>query len=187
MRSSSSVETHLGQELAARHVHVTGKDGKSYLVRPIQLSDAASLMRGYDAMSEQAKWYRMLNAMPHLSLERARAFCSPDPAKELCTIVEGQGLLEGEILGGARICGEPEGRSAEFSVSLRPEAQGLGLARRTLQLALQEAREMGYERVWGTVAASNCSMLALARRIGFTIHIDPDDVTLKRAEFSLTA
>ena len=35
---------------------IIGKDGNTYHVRPIQASDAASLMRGYDAMSDKGKW-----------------------------------------------------------------------------------------------------------------------------------
>lgn len=185
MPHKASTETHLGRELAARHVTIEGKDGEMYLLRPIAVSDADSLMRGYDAMSAQAKWFRMLGALPHLSRQAALKFCTPDPQSEFCTVVEGRGALRGEILGGARIAGEPDGRTAEFSVSLRPEAQGLGLAHRALQMALQEAREMGYERVWGLIAHNNSPMLALARRIGFSLSPDTDDITLMRAEILL--
>jgi acetyltransferase len=185
MRHHPSTETPLGRELAARHVHVEGKDGESYVLRPIAPSDAQSLIRGYDAMTAEAKWFRMLNVLPHLSPETASRFCTPDPQREFCIVVEGRGPLNGEILGGARIAGEPDDKSAEFSVSLRPEAQGLGLARKALEMALEEAREMGYERVWGLIAHHNAPMLALARRIGFALAHDPDDITLMRAEIKI--
>lgn len=122
------------RELDLKHVTVTGKDGHAYLLRPIQPGDAPSLMRGYDAMSDQAKWFRMLHTLPHLTEEMARRFCSPDHDRDLCIVIIGHGTLDGEILGGARIVGELNGQSAEFSVSLRPEAQGLGLARAALQM-----------------------------------------------------
>lgn len=185
MRHKTSAETPLGQELAARHVTVEAKDGEAYLLRPIAPADADSLIRGYDAMSAEAKWFRMLNVLPHLSQQAALKFCTPDPRKEFCIVVEGRGTLEGEILGGARIAGEPDERNAEFSVSLRPEAQGLGLARKALEMALEEAREMGFERVWGLIAHHNTPMLTLARRIGFDLKHDPDDLTLMRAEVVL--
>jgi acetyltransferase len=186
MRHVASTETALGRELAARHLVVKGKNGEDYVVRPIAASDAASLIRGYDAMSAEAKWYRMLNIVPHLSIEAANKFCTPDPASELCIVVEGRGALTGEILGGARIAGEPDQRHAEFSVSLRPEAQGLGLAHHALAMALDEARQMGYEIVWGVIARSNSAMLGLARRLGFRVATDPDDLSLMRAEITLT-
>ena len=82
---------------------VTGKDGQRYILRPIRPTDAESLMRGYDAMSDRAKWFRMLHAQPHLSPEQAARFCDPDPARAICLVLEGHGRLKGEIMGGARI------------------------------------------------------------------------------------
>ena len=114
-----------------------------------------------------------------------RRYCAPDPARDLCVVVEGVGALQGEILGGARISGADDGGSAEFSVSLRPEALGLGLARHALETVLAAAGEMGYRTVWGSISRSNAAMLALARRIGFQLRSDPDDSTVMLAEMSV--
>lgn len=173
------------RKLEVNHIAVKAKDGESYLLRPIAPSDAPSLVRGYDAMSDQAKWFRMLYTMSHLSEELARRFCNPDRDRDLCIVIVGHGSLQGEILGGARIAGEADGRCAEFSVSLRPEAQRLGLAHRALHMVLQAAKEMGYERVWGMIAVQNTAMLSLARRLGFTLSPDLDDATLVHAEIDL--
>lgn len=185
MSDAASDHVPLRQLLTDRSVTICGKNGVTYVVRPISPKDAPSLMRGYDAMSDQAKWFRMLNALPHLSPEAARRFCSPDPKRDICLVIEGQAALAGEILGGARIAGEPDGRTAEFSVSLRPEAQGLGLGHHVLDTALRAACEMGYERVWGLIAVANTAMLSLARRIGFDLNPDPWDHALVRAELVL--
>ena len=166
---------------------VTAKDGEPYLLRAIQPSDAASLIRGYEAMSDQSKWFRMLNTVPHLSEELALHFCSPDPAREVCIVIIGHGVLAGEILGGARIAGEPDGQRAEFSVSLRPEAQGLGLGYLALSSGLQVAREMNYERGWGISALHNTAMWGLARRLQFKLSPEADDASLVHAEIDLTA
>jgi acetyltransferase len=175
----------LRRELEVNHITVTAKNGDIYLLRPIAPSDVPSLIRGYDAMSEQAKWFRMLHTVPHLTEVMARRFCSPDQDRDLCIVIVGHGSLQGEILGGARIAGEADGRRAEFSVSLRPEAQGLGLAHKALQMVLQAAKEMGYERVWGSIALQNMAMLGLARRLGFTLSPDLDDTALVHAEIDL--
>jgi acetyltransferase len=185
MSDAGSDHAPLRQLPADRSVNICGKNGVAYIVRPISPKDAPSLMRGYDGMSDQAKWFRMLNALPHLSPEMARRFCSPDPKRDICLVIEGQAPLAGEILGGARIAGDPDGRSAEFSVSLRPEAQGLGLGHHVLDAVLRAAYEMGYERAWGLIAVTNTAMLALARRIGFDLNPDPWDHTLVRAELGL--
>jgi RimJ/RimL family protein N-acetyltransferase len=160
---------------------VTGKDGQRYILRPIRPTDAESLSRGYDAMSERAKWFRMLHAQQHISPEQAARFCAPDPAREICLVLEGRGRLKGEILGGARIARDDAGETAEFSVSLRPEAQGLGLARRALKTVLELAPTLGCRRVFGIIARENTAMLALARRLGFEVSEDQDDRSLLRA------
>ena len=68
---------------------VAGKDRRSYVIRPIRASDAPSLMRGYAAMTEPSKWFRMLHAVPHLTETMALDFCTPDPARDLCLVLLG--------------------------------------------------------------------------------------------------
>jgi RimJ/RimL family protein N-acetyltransferase len=177
--------TPLRDRLEEREITIAGKDGRSYVMRPIRSSDAPSLMRGYDAMTDNSKRFRMLHPVPHLTQAMALEFCTPDPKRGLCVVLEGCGELEGEILGGARIAGSPSGISAEFSVSLRPEAQDLGLARKALETVLAVAKEMGYQRIWGSIHATNQRMLVLAQRIGFRLRRDPEDVSLMFAELSL--
>jgi RimJ/RimL family protein N-acetyltransferase len=177
--------TPLRDRLEGREITIAGKDGRSYVMRPIRSSDAPSLMRGYDAMTDNSKWFRMLHPVPHLTEAMALEFCTPDPKRDLCVVMEGCGELKGEILGGARIAGSPNGISAEFSVSLRPEAQGLGLARKALETVLAAAKEMGYKQICGSIHARNQRMLCLAQRIGFRLRRDPEDVSLMLAELSL--
>ncbi|MGF1445464.1 MAG: GNAT family N-acetyltransferase [Pikeienuella sp.] len=184
--SAEDHERPLERLLAARAQPITGKDGKLYAVRPICPADAPSLIRGYEAMTEQGKWFRMLYAVPHLSEAQALQFCSPDGRTELCIVVEGHGALENDILGGARIMDVGGGRDAEFSVSLRPEARGLGLARAALERVIEVARDAGCRSVWGTIAARNHAMLGLAERIGFEIKRDPDDFSLMIATLPLS-
>lgn len=173
-------------QLESREITVADKNGRSYVIRPIRPSDAPSLMRGYDALTDRFKWFRMLHAVPHLTEALALQFCTPDPERDLCIVLEGRGSLEGEILGGARVAGSDDGVSSEFSVSLRPEAQGLGLARNALKTVLTAAKEMGYTRIWGTIHGSNDTMLQLAQRMGFRLQQDPEDVSLVLAKLSLS-
>lgn len=181
----SDEQSTLCEKLLAEGITVRGKDGLDYHMRPIQPSDAPSLMRGYDALSDRGKRFRMFSAIPHLSEEMAAEFCSPDPESEVCVVIDGRGALEGEILGGARLADMGPGRAAEFSVSMRPEARGLGLARQALETVIDLGREAGCASVWGAIAARNQAMLNLATRIGFTLKRDPDDFSVIRAELAL--
>ena len=159
------------------------RDGRRFTLRPIRPSDAPSMMRGYEMLSDQAKWFRMLHAVPHLTEEMALRFCSPDPEKDICLVIEADDGSD-DIIGGARLMGEGGGK-AEFAVSMRPDAQGLGLARQSLQAVLDLGRERGIRRVWGEIAARNAPMLKLARRLGFTIRPDPEERGMMIAELAL--
>jgi acetyltransferase len=175
----------LREKLVAEEIRLRGKDGIDYLIRPIRPSDTQPLKRSYDALSERSKWFRMLHALPHLTEEIARELCSPDPDIDVCLVLEGQGALCGEIIGGARVVGIGPGHAAEFAVTLRDEVRGLGLAQQSLEMLIDIAREADCASVWGHIAASNTNMLRLARRLGFEIRRDPDDLTLSLAEISL--
>ena len=177
----------LRQRLEQHQVFLEAKDGDRYLLRPIEPADAPSLIRGYNALSPRERWFRLLHAVPALDAETARRFCSPDPLLDICLVLEGRGELARDIVGGARITGERNREAGEFSVSMRPEVQGLGLARQALETALRAATEAGYKRIFGYIAASNSAMLGLAGRLGFTIRSDPDDPTQRIAEISLVA
>jgi len=175
----------LREQLSGRAIAIAGKDGHAHIARPINATDAGALMRCYDAMTERGKWFRMLHRLPHLSEDMARDFCSPDPERDLCIVLEGDGPLKGEILGGARITGSADGKSAEYSVTLRPEAEGLGLAHKALELVFAAAKEMGYTRIWGTIHSENGPMLNLAHSLDLHVHRDPNDAALMLAERKL--
>lgn len=166
-----------------REIHAT--DGTVYRLRPIAPKDVPSLIRGFDAMPPRNRWFRLLHPLPHLSEEMALSYCSPDPAHEVCLVVEGHGPLEGDILGGARIAQLSAGKPAEFSVSLRPEAEGMGLARQSLEAVIEIARQRGATGVWGSISGENSWMLGLAKRLGMQLLLDPDDFSLRiaRLEF----
>ncbi|ODR93776.1 hypothetical protein AUC70_08975 [Methyloceanibacter stevinii] len=175
----------LRERLLRRKVTIAGKDGHPHLARPINETDAGRLIRCYDAMTDRGRWFRVLHHLPHLTQDMARDFCTPDPERDLCIVLEGDGPLEGEILGGARITGSKDGKTAEYSVTLRPEAEGLGLAHKALELVFEAAREMGYTHIWGTIHSENGPMLQLAHSLNLHVHRDPNDAALMVSEGDL--
>ena len=52
--------------------------------------------------------------------------------------------------------------------------QGKGVGAALFQQGCSLAKERGIESVWGTVLAENNTVLALARKLGFTIRWDAD-------------
>lgn len=173
------------EQLATGGIDIRCKDGNDYHVRLIRPDDAARVMRGYDALSERAKWFRVLHTLPHLTPQMAQNFATPDPDRVVAVVVEGRGKLAGELVGSARIADVGPGKSGEFSVTVRPEAAGLGLARQALQIVIDAAREAGCRSVWGSISIYNRPMIGLANRLGMTLRNDPDDTTLLIGELEL--
>ncbi|MGD9783810.1 MAG: N-acetyltransferase family protein [Hyphomicrobiaceae bacterium] len=166
-------------------ISVMAGDGCQYKLRRIRPSDAASLIRGYQAMSQEDKLSRMFYRVPEMTTAMAERFCSPGAERDFCIVVEGRDALEGEILGGARITEAGKGGSHEFSVSLRPEGRHKGLAAAALASVLKVAQEMGSHSVWGVITSDNEPMLSLAKKLGFTLRPKPEDPTETVARIEL--
>jgi acetyltransferase len=73
------------------------------------------------------------------------------------------------MLGVARVILGRNLREAEFSVVVSDPWQGKGIGAALLQRCISMAKERGIQRVMGTVLAENTQMLALGRKLGFSI------------------
>jgi acetyltransferase len=68
----------------------------------------------------------------------------------------------------------PDGKQAEFSIVVGDPWQGQGVGARLFQYGLAIARVRGVDFVWGLALSENRIMLALARKMGFTIQWNDD-------------
>jgi acetyltransferase len=73
----------------------------------------------------------------------------------------------------------------EIAVAVADDMQGRGLGARMLSMLLDAGSLAGYLRAVGDVLPENGAMIALARRLGFRISINPEDADLLRVELPL--
>ena len=92
----------------------------------------------------------------------------------------------GLIVGGARYHVHPDREGCEFAITVIDDWQGTGLASRLMRELIQAARRRGLRRMEGFVLAGNTRMLALARRLGFSMRTDPSDAAVKIVSLDLT-
>ncbi|MFO1039331.1 MAG: GNAT family N-acetyltransferase [Geminicoccaceae bacterium] len=156
------------------------KDGRRLLMRPIRPEDAEPLQRFFSHLDPEDLRRRFLAPMKEVSDALAARLSQIDYDREMCVLIVDPTKPD-EIWAGARVAMEPDGQSAEFSVTVRTDRQGLGLGHRALGRVLDYARERGVREVWGSVLHDNKGMLGLARRLGFVSHIDPDDAALVKS------
>jgi acetyltransferase len=73
------------------------------------------------------------------------------------------------MLGAARVILQHNLQDAEFAVLVGDPWHGKGIGAQMLSKCLDIARERRFRTIWGTVLADNKGMLALGRKLGFTI------------------
>jgi acetyltransferase len=156
--------------------------GESLTVRPIRPEDApglTDLVSKTDAEDVRLRFRGGLKRLPEswaarlsqIDYDREMALAAVDAA--------------GDILGVARMAGDPEGETAEFALLVRSDHQRRGLGRALMEALIAYAKERGYREVWGTIAAENKRMLDLAADLGFQRRADPADAALIRATLTL--
>jgi acetyltransferase len=79
----------------------------------------------------------------------------------------------------------PDGKSAEFAVSIADEWQGCGLGSLLLARLIAAAKKAGVETITGETLASNRAMLHLAQKAGFAYALDPEIRGLVNLNLSL--
>ena len=133
-------------------------------IRPIRPQDAPALIEMIDACSSEDVHFRFGGGLLHLPQVWAARLSQIDYDREMAIVAEDDG---GALLGVSRLAADPEGKSGEFALIVRSDAQDRGLGRLLLGVLLDYARSKGVERVWGDVASTNAPMLDMSRAFGF--------------------
>lgn len=143
-------------------------------LRPLGPDDQAALERlgrSSDPEDLRLRFFHMIaDADPRL----LRRLTHLDPARELALIA-----CEGESrtpIGVVRLHGDAAGETAEFAVLVRSDRQRQGLGRAMMEAIIAEARARGLKRLAGQILPENDRMLALARRLGFSLRATPEGV-----------
>ena len=79
------------------------------------------------------------------------------------------------MLGVARIIGNADGKTGEFAVLVGDVWQGQDIGGKLLEKCLSIAEKQGFITVHGIVLKENRNMLALGKKLGFSIERNADD------------
>jgi acetyltransferase len=172
---------------------VTLRDGRPYLLRPIQAEDADRLQRFTRGLSQQSRYFRFISTLNELTPRMLVRYTQIDYDRELALVAvcraDDAGRTGGDgdagagdrerIIGVARYLLNPDRDTCEFAIAVGDDFQGQGLGTTLMQALIDEARLRGLKRMEGYVLAINAPMIRLMRALGFTIDRDPDDETLK--------
>ena len=89
------------------------------------------------------------------------------------------------IIGMSQYVTNPDKSSCEFSIMVGDDFGGKGLGSRLMLSIMEEARDKGLKEIDGLVLANNQTMLALMRKLGFTIQKFVEDEDFKLCSHKL--
>ncbi len=168
--------------------HVTARDGRVVLLRPIRPEDEPALIDHFNRLSPEDVRRRFFRPIKTATHEFMAGLTQIDYEWHMAFVLAGPGLPgEAEIMGVVRLVRDHSGDIGEYAVVVRSDLQGLGLGRILMEHIIAYARTMGLNGIYGHVLAGNQGMLDLNRRLGFTIHREPGEPGVVRVELDLTA
>ncbi|WP_035053352.1 bifunctional acetate--CoA ligase family protein/GNAT family N-acetyltransferase [Andreprevotia chitinilytica] len=155
------------------------KNGMPMTVRPIRPEDAELIVKFVNGLSEETRYNRYMNTLKTLPQVMLARFTQIDYAREIAlvaTVESGGGEI---IVAVARFVVNPDYSSCEFAIVISDQWQGKGLGARLMEALFNAARDKHLTTVEGEVLASNKTMLAFMKYLGFTIQTHPEDEGLK--------
>jgi len=144
-----------------------GIDLSKVRFRSIRATDFGILHSFVHHLSPETGYKRLLSPRTPTD-DELRRWSAIDPATE-CALVAVTGPEDREeLIGVARFVVESPDE-ADFAIVLADAWQGLGLGRELMSRLTDAARRYGLRRLRGDALATNTGMLALARRLGFSV------------------
>ncbi|MCB2149625.1 MAG: bifunctional acetate--CoA ligase family protein/GNAT family N-acetyltransferase [Deltaproteobacteria bacterium] len=154
--------------------HMVSVDGRRIFVRPVKPEDAPLFSALFKTLSPTTIYYRFFGTLKELNSEMLARFTQIDYDREIALVAIDEESETDNMLGVARIIGDPDGRTGEFAVLVGDAWQGKGIGSNLLEKCLSIAEKQGFESVHGIVLHENRNMLALGKKLGFDIKREPD-------------
>ena len=159
---------------------VSLRDGTSVRVRPLTPSDRDQLVRGFEGLSETARYQRFFTAVTRLTASQLRYLTNLDQVNHFAWGAE---TMDGDGVAIARYV-RISGDLAEAAFTIADNYQGLGLGSFLLRALAAIASDNGIDRLEMTMLADNLAMARLARSAG--AEFNPPTGGTVRAELNLT-
>lgn len=138
-------------------------------VRPIRPEDLYLFQAFFDELTPRSIYMRFFTYLKQLPPKMLKQFIQVDYEREIALVaLQTKGGLE-KIVGDARVIQSHPNGGAEFSILVSDAWQGKGIGACLLRHCFAIARKRNYKRIHGFVLAENRQMLALGRKLNFTI------------------
>lgn len=160
--------------------NLTLRDGTRVVIRPIRPEDRQIEKEFVQNLSDEARYFRFLNAIRELNERMLTQFTRIDYFNEMALIAVIQENEREIEIGVARYIVDPDGKNCEFAIVIADAWQGRGIGSRLMVHLMEAAQNRGLETMEGLVLASNHKMLSLMAALGFRIEAAAGEPTLRR-------
>jgi acetyltransferase len=143
--------------------------GIPLLIRPICSADAPRLLAFFESLSPRSIYLRFFAPMKRLSPAMVEQLTRVDPERHIALVALSPRDGGRQMLAVGRVIRLGNPKDAEFSIVVADPWQGLGIGAALLKRCIARAERLGVEKIWGLVLAENTQMLALGRKLGFSI------------------
>jgi acetyltransferase len=151
-------------------------DGRKILLRPIRPEDEPAHHALVAAMSPEDLRFRFFGYVGSFDHTQMARFTQIDYEREMAFIATTTDTREPQqTLGVVRCVASSDNQRAEFSIMVRPQMRGTGLATLLMDKLIRYCRERGIPVLVGDVLAENTAMLRLAQKLGFSATSHPED------------
>ena len=152
--------------------------GAEITIRSIRPQDEPLLIEFHKALSDYSVHFRYFEAVSlreRTIHQRLRRHCVLDHTRELALVADwADPHGQHQILGVARLFGEPQCDKAEFALLISDRWQGKGLGTVLLELLVRLGRQSHLRRIIGHILPDNTAMKRVSEKVGFKLHFDAD-------------
>ena len=163
--------------------HEVLRDGTRVLVRPVRPEDETlypDFLSKVTADDLRLRFFAPIKEFTH-------AFIAKLTQLDYARAVAFAAIHEdfGELWGVVRLHADPNHETGEYAILLRSELKGRGLGWLLMQRIIDYAKSEGFKRVKGQVLRENTTMIAMCQKLGFEVHDDAEDNSLKVVTFEI--
>jgi acetyltransferase len=124
-------------------------------------------------------------ALEKLTPTMLSRFTQIDYDREMALIAVTKVNGQPKQIGVARYVINPDGETCEFAIVVSDQWQRCGIARQLMLSLIETARRKGLKVMEGEVLRENQEMLRFMRKLGFEVHLSPDDYDIMLAAKTL--
>lgn len=147
--------------------------GADLCIRPLRPDDREREIAYLNGLSERSRYFRLFTPLKFLPRHLVDQLMDVDYRQRMAFVATTQQDGVEQFVGVARYCETDEPGTAELGVSVTDSWQRSGVGSLLLRHLIAYAREQNIRRLIGQVLPDNTAMIALARRLGFTVRFDP--------------